>query len=239
MITFFKSFCILLLFLGISAEGQITRGKIIYERKTNLYKKFKGDSKSWIKESDRNKIDVFELYFNDSLTAFGPEESDLKEKMSWATNKNFVYQNTKQNKRITVKSIWGEEFILTDSLRHRQWKITDSKRNICGYSCRKALWQANDTTRIYAWYCDEINLNIGPESFIGLPGAILGLATEDGGVVYFAKKIETTEQSMEKLQQKKSKSKVYTTAELKEKLEKQFGKKEWAKEEINNILGIW
>ena len=43
------------------ASSQITYGKITYERKTNLYKKFKnnGDVKEWLKEEDKNKIDVF------------------------------------------------------------------------------------------------------------------------------------------------------------------------------------
>ena len=50
------------------ALSQITYGKITYERKTNLYKKFKnnGDVKEWLKEEDKNKVDVFELYFNES-----------------------------------------------------------------------------------------------------------------------------------------------------------------------------
>ena len=109
--------------------SQIKSGKIIYERKTNLYKKFKnnGDVKDWLKEEDKNKIDVFELYFNDSLSAFKPQETDLVEKMSWSTNKNSVYQNRLTNKRLTVKTIWGERFLLTDSMRQCQWKITENK----------------------------------------------------------------------------------------------------------------
>ena len=50
-----------------TASSQITYGKITYERKTNLYKKFKnnGDVKEWLKEEDKNKIDLFELYSSD------------------------------------------------------------------------------------------------------------------------------------------------------------------------------
>ena len=66
--------------------SQITYGKITYERRTNLYKKFKsnGDVKEWLREEDKNKIDVFELYFNDTLSVFKPQESDIVERMSWA-----------------------------------------------------------------------------------------------------------------------------------------------------------
>lgn len=234
--------CLFLVILGFSAmvKAQITCGKIIYERKTNLFKKYKDSwSRDWIKEENKNKLDVFELYFNDSLTAFAPQESELKEKMSWTTSKNRVYQDLGKNTRLTVKPIWGEELNLQDSLNWRKWKITESKRTICGYLCRKAIWQPNDTTRIYAWYCNEIGVSTGPESFIGLPGAILGLATEDGGVIYFAKSVEAGNCPAEKLSPKKAKGKVYTPSELRTKLEKDFGREKWGKELIHETFDIW
>ena len=223
------------------ALSQITYGKITFERKTNLYKKFKnnGDVKEWLKEEDKNKVDIFELYFNDSLSVFKPQESDLVERMSWSTTKNVVYQNKNTNKRLTEKKIWGEAFLVADTIRSFNWKITDSKRSICGYQCRKAIWQANDSTRIYAWFCSEINATIGPESFVGLPGAILGLATEDGGVIYFAKSIDVVKPELTILLPKKTKQKIYKSAELKAQLEKDFGKEKWGKLMIYNNFAIW
>lgn len=238
-----KSFIPLFVFVLLINTGisQITNGKITYERRTNLYKKFKWntDVKDWLKEEDKNKLDVFELYFNDTLSVFKPQESDLVEKMSWATTKNVVYQNTRTHKRLTEKKIWGEKFLLDDSLKYRTWKITDSKRTICGYVCRKAIWQANDSTRLYAWFCSEINNSIGPESFIGLPGAILGLATEDGGVVYFAKSVDVTKNDVIILLPKKSKEKLYKVADLRAQLEKDYGKEKWGKAMIYNNFEIW
>lgn len=231
---------VMLVFGSIITHAQIRTGKIVYERKTNLYKKLKDDNaKDWIKESDKIKTDVFELYFTDSVTLFKQQESDLREYYAWATSKNTVYQNFNTGARHTIKKIWSEEFILKDSIINRIWKITDSKRNICGYNCRKAIWQANDSTRIYAWYCTEIELSIGPENFIGLPGAILGLATEDGGVIYFAKSVEQIKPTPENLQLKKTKAKVYTTNELITKLEREFGKDRWGKEMIKSNFGLW
>ena len=240
---FKKLSCIILslLFFYTVSNAQITSAKITYERKTNLYKKFKnnGDVKEWLKEEDKNKIDIFELYFNDSLSVFMPQESDLVERMSWATTKNIVYQNRNTKKRLTEKKIWGESFLLADSIRTFNWKITDSKRSICGYMCRKAIWQANDTTRIYAWFCTEVNASIGPESFVGLPGAILGLATEDGGIIYFAKTVEVIKPDPTILVLKKTKQKIYKTSELREQIAKQFGKEKWGKIMIYNNFEIW
>ncbi len=237
-----KKIVMLFLFCAFAfvVEAQITQGKITYERKTNLYKKYKDDDvKEWLREEDKNKVDVFELYFTDTSSVFKPQDSDLKERMSWATSKNVVYQQYAQNKRLTIKSLWGEKMYVEDTLYKREWKITDSKRMISGYSCRKAIWQANDSTRIYAWYCEEIVPSVGPESFYGLPGAILGLATEDGGVIYFAKTVEVSKPAMETVVPKKGKNKIYTSAELKAKLEKDFGKNPWGKAMIKEAFGIW
>jgi len=237
---FLKS--ILISFLIIApATAQITSGKILFERKTNLYKRFKNEDwvTNWVKESDKTKVDEFELYFNDSLTAFKPKESEEKENYSWMTNKNAVYQNLNTKTRYSIKDIWRNLIPITDTVKVRKWKITDSKRNIGGFSCRKAIWQQNDTTRIYAWYCNEITTNAGPESFCGLPGMILGLATEDGGVIYFAKSIEPGKQDVAALLPPKTKEKVYASSELRAKLEKEYGKEKWSKEWIRNIFDNW
>jgi len=234
---------IILIFIlcAASASSQITSGKILFERKTNLYKRFKNEDwvTNWVKESDKTKVDEFELYFNDSLCAFKPKESEEKENFSWMTSKSSVYQNVPGNTTYAIKDIWGQKVIYTDSLHLRKWKITDSKRNIAGYNCRKAIWMQNDSTRIYAWYCTEISAGFGPESFCGLPGMILGLATEDGGVIYFAKNIEQTKPDVTALVPPKTKDKVFTSKELRTKLQKDYGKEKWSKEWIRNIFDTW
>ena len=219
-------------------SAQVFHGKITYERKTNLYKKFKDDNvKEWLQEEDKNKVDVFELYFDDTISVFKPQESELKERNSWATTKSTVYENFKTNQQLSIKSVWGEKLMLEDSVPKRIWKITGSQRNIAGYNCRKAIWYKNDTTPIYAWYTNEIAPSVGPESFCNLPGAILGLATEDGGVIYFAKSIETsTKPDWKAIIPKKGKNKIYKPGELKAKLEKDFGKNPWGKAMIRELF---
>ncbi|MFL5763395.1 MAG: GLPGLI family protein [Bacteroidia bacterium] len=237
MTTTGKIILLILLFCGGVASAQITSGKIVFERKTNLYKKFKDDDvKDWIKEEDKSKVDMFELYFNDSMSVFKPQESDLKEKMSWATSKNSAYMKLNRNSVLYIKSVWGEQLYVKDTLKKRVWKLTESKRVISGHNCRKAIWQMNDSTRIYAWYTDDIVPSVGPESFCGLPGAILGLATEDGGVIYFAKSVEAINPPVESLEPKTGKNKVYEPAELKTKLEKDFGKNSWGKVMIRELF---
>jgi len=235
----FRTLILLCFWYSFDLNAQITAGKITFERKTNLYKKFKGDDyKRWIKEENKIKIDYFELYFNDTVSLFKPVDSELKEDLEWATQKNTVYQNFNTQKRFVKKIFWGEELNLTDSLFKRKWKITESTRKIAGYNCRKALWQANDSTRIYAWFSYDLTTGTGPESFYGLPGTILGLATEDGGIIYFAKKVEILTPPPATFVQAKKK-KVYTIPEMKDEMNKRWGKEKWFKGVIHETFEIW
>ncbi len=233
-------FIIIFYFLCISnLKSQITYGKVTYERKTNLYKRLKHweDIKEWVKESDKIKIDDFELFFNDTISCFKPVESEYRDNYEWATSRNLTYQNKAADSKITLKKIWGEEFMLKDSLSRRRWKITDGQRNIAGYNCRKAIWKENDSSRVYAWYAEEISPGFGPESFNGLPGLILGLATEDGGTIYFAKKVEIIKPSLTNLILPKTKKKPIKTEEFKKQLIKDYGKEKWGKAMILNNFG--
>ena len=109
----------------------------------------------------------------------------------------------------------------------REWKITESKRKLGGYMCRKAIWEPNDSTRIYAWFSTDIVPSVGPEGFYGLPGAILGLATEDGGIIYFATEVEALKPPDGILTYERQKKGVYNKADLIDLLEEKMG--QWVK----------
>lgn len=229
-----------LLIIQLSAGAQVYSARIVYERKTNLYKLMKEDwVKEYVKDRDRIKIESFELMFNDSLSLYRPVATEEESNFDWATSKNEIYQNLMSNSVMKVKKLWGEKVFIADTVYNRQWKITDSKRTICGYTCRKAVWQPNDSTRIYAWYCDELATPAGPEGFTSLPGTILGLASEDGGIIYFAKTIEVKPQEASTLLMAKTKEKIYSPTELKSKLERDYGKYPWGKELIKSAMGYW
>jgi GLPGLI family protein len=225
--------------ISLSSFSQITAGKITYERKTNLMKKFTDErSKKWINESNKNVLDVFELYFNDSLSVYLPvEDPTQKGMMGMATVKNSVVQNVNSGARLSIYNVWGELAYIQDSTIKREWKITDSKRKIGKYNCTKAIYKLNDSTRIYAWFSEEIIPSVGPETYQGLPGAILGLATEDGGVVYFAKKVEILQPEFEKITPKSGK-KTFTQKAFQEKIQADFGDKPWGKGLVTELF-MW
>jgi len=236
-----RSGCLILLLLtALFTTAQINSARVVFERKTNLYKKYKTNNniQRWVKEEDKIKTDMFELFVTDTFSLFRPQESDLREMYSWATSKNTVYQDFNTSSRYIIKNMWGEELHLTDSLFQRSWQLTESSRKIAGYQCRKAIWHPNDSTRIYAWFSLDIIPSTGPESFYGLPGTILGLATEDGGVVYFAKSVEILKPEASLFIPPKKK-KIWQVSELKDELNKRYGHENWFKEVLQENFGIW
>ena len=231
---FIKNISILFLVLNFSfANGQITHGVILFERKTNLLKKYKTpESQRWLR-GEKMKVDRFNLHFSPEKSVFLPVESAVPSKADWATSKNTVIQDFENNQRVSIYNLFGDRKTVKDELIKRTWKITERKRNIAGYSCRRAIWPKNDSTRIYAWYTDQIIASTGPETFNGLPGTILGLATEDGGVVYFAKIVNEKYQNIDEITSDIKIKKTYTELELKTELKLKAKSNPW----MGRIIG--
>lgn len=221
--------------------GQITQGKITYERRTNLEKTL-GKMKQFQRFiTDENKIvkENFELYFTDSVFNYRLQETDEVDEGNWIsqmTTKNKVNEKVNENKKLIELGVPGQKVYIIDSISQRDWKITESKRYIDKYHCRKAVYRKNDSTRIYAWFAVELEPSTGPEGFGGLPGAILGLATEDGGIVYFAKSIERLTPQPKQLELDPKKQKVFTVPEFKTLIDEQFGKTEWGKNMFDQLF---
>lgn len=228
-------FSITICFSGIGQYSDY--GKITFERKTNLLKRFQDSRMSkMINEDNKIKIDKFELLFNDTSSVFRPIQDVSEGRMGWMTTKNYYYQYLGEESQFIILGLFGQNIYIKDSLPQREWKITESKRNISGYDCRKAIYEKNDSTRIYAWYTPELTTPTGPEGYSGLPGTILGLATEDGGIVYFAKQIQIVAPNNEDLTPDKGKNKVFTLVELKAKIEKDYGNTPWGKRMFDDLF---
>lgn len=233
-------YSLLVLLIPVSLFGQITTGRVVYERKTNLMKTVGKNPrmKNFITEENKYRIEDFELFFDDSVSVYKNIPANTSEQgfMKYMTSRNTVYQDLSKNEKIILMDLWGTETILKDSIETRHWKITESKRKISNYMCRKAIWEMNDSTRIYAWFTSELVPTVGPEGFGGLPGTILGLATEDGGVIYFAKEV-TAIKPPDGIFTFESKSKTYSKAELKALLMEKMG--QWVKPEDLDAMFAW
>lgn len=221
-----------------NVHSQIQEGKIIFERKTNLFKKYtnKG-TQDYIGESNKYKTEQFNLYFTETASVFEAEES-YDNKLSWATTQNVVFQDFLNNVSKVKYSFYGAPIYVKDSIATRTWTITENVRTICNYECLQAVYEVDDSTRIYAWFTAAITPNVGPETYCNLPGAILGLAMEDGSVTYFAKSVDEQKIDLELYIPKFNEKKAKTRKELIDSVKKDFKSEKSIDEYIKDVM-IW
>ncbi|PIE87470.1 MAG: hypothetical protein CSA03_00140 [Bacteroidetes bacterium] len=221
--------------------AQMTSGKIVFYRKMNLKKIFKDNPRvaPMLNDDVTWNVDSFALYFDENRSAFVPIEGDEMERgmMKMLTPQNTTYKNLAQDERTVEMVMMGTPMTIQDSLKKRVWKVTDSKRRIAGYMCRKSMLELNDTTRLYAWFTSDIVPSVGPEGFDGLPGAILGFANEEGSIVYFAKRVKEMTPPEEVMTPKGKSKDVFKEEELKALLIERMGK--WIKKEDLDAQFEW
>lgn len=208
----------------------IQAGKITFERKTNLLKM--GELPDFLKEiaeEQKYNYDLFELYFKEGGSAFIPIPKEAKTRADMLTVKNTVYSNLETKDRMTLLDMMGNKIFIQDTVNKISWTMTDNTRNLAGYECKMAIYRKNDSTNLYAWYAEELIPSVGPETFSGLPGTILGLATEDGGIIYFAKQVETMPVPDETLTYKVGNTPVFTKQGFKDMMIKRMGNSTWVK----------
>jgi GLPGLI family protein len=104
--------------------------------------------------------------------------------------------------------MFDKKFIVEDSIRKLNWKLTGETRPILGHVCQKATAQnigkrmqmtmdngkmerkeITDTSMIVAWFTTDMPVPAGPEVQGQLPGLILALDINNGRMVYKALEI--------------------------------------------------
>ncbi len=197
-ITFTLFSCIIML-ISFAQQQFIVKGKIEFERTTNIHKQL--DNNSWSemmkKSLPQYKTEYFDLYFSEDKTLYKPGKEVAQQKvpewMSWPASDNVVFNDMHAGKFTSQKAVFENTFLVQDSLRKMNWKITPDTRTIAGFECRKATAIIMDTVFVVAFYTDQIVTPGGPESFTGLPGMILGLAIPRMNITWFATKLEMIE----------------------------------------------
>jgi GLPGLI family protein len=200
------------LFSIVSLQAQevfIEKGKIEFERTTNVHKRLEDDMsennstflEALKKQMPQHKTSYFNLYFNQDKTLYEPgREVEVAKKVpEWMTgpaDANIVYSDLSAKTFSSLKSVFENTYNIQDSLRKAEWKITTDTRTIAGFQCRKATTTIMDSVYVFAFYTDQIVTRGGPESFSGLPGMILGIAIPRMHTTWFATKLETSDPKM-------------------------------------------
>jgi GLPGLI family protein len=192
-------FSLFVLFTSFAQQQFIVKGKIEFERKINLHKQLEENSFSEMmrKSMPQYKTDYFDLYFLGDKTLYKPGKEVVQQKIpEWfngPASDNVVFNDVHEGKFSSQKAVFENTFLVQDSLRKINWKLTADTRTIAGFECRKATAIIMDTVFVVAFYTDQIVTPGGPESFTGLPGMILGLAIPRMNITWFATKLELIE----------------------------------------------
>lgn len=197
--------------LGLRAQhAHFARsGTVEYEKRVNMFARI-NERMRWIKAGDvvtekildeykkgqpQFKSYAYRLQFTPSNSSYKPSG---ERSTTWTEvendpaidHQNTVYVDLKQGKRVSNKNPYGKRYTVADTLRAIKWKLTDERRVIAGYDCRRANGITMDSVYIVAFYTDRIPVLGGPESFHGLPGLILGLVLPHEHVSWFATSVK-------------------------------------------------
>ena len=200
--------CLLFLLAFETSYAQNTRftssGTIEFERKVNMFALIKAMVKKnpnntfytkmaeeYQRSQPQFKVMKSTLTFSKDQTLFKPIEETSAPNAFFgndpATSQlNVIHTNTALGTSITQKKVYEELYLVKDSTRKINWKITSEIRNIAGYDCRRANALIMDSIYVVAFYTEEIPTSGGPETFTGLPGMILGVALPYEHVTWFA-----------------------------------------------------
>ena len=202
--------CFSLIISIANAQTQfISKGRVEFERKINQHKPYENDQdniwfKELIKEFPKFTTDVFELRFDDKKSVYKlakENTSDVKYlNDNTRPNKSDAVVQDLQSKIVsTQREVFENTYLIKDSIRNLDWRISDETRTIAGFECRKAVSKICDSVYVVAFYTDQITAGSGPESFGGLPGMILELAVPRLFTTWIATKVELTEPTVAQL----------------------------------------
>jgi GLPGLI family protein len=234
---------------GFTARSQstvfINAGKVEFEKKVNQHRYLEadndGEENSWVTELKKTltrfAADSYELLFTEEKTVYRLIKENTDNKYLWNTKPSeadVAVQDIKNQTISIQREVFENTYLINDSVRKINWRITNETRTIAGFECKKAVGIICDSVYVVAFYTDEITVSGGPESFGGLPGMILGLAIPRLYATWFATKVELLTPSADQLAPKQKGKKV-TYGQLQTELNK--GLKDWGKYGARRIWG--
>ncbi|MCW4468749.1 GLPGLI family protein [Flavobacterium sp. MFBS3-15] len=150
----------------------------------------------------------FTLYFDKTVSVYEENQKlDIKSAGYGRTTANLVtgktYRDLKAKVTIEEKEVFGKEFLVTDSLKMREWQLVNETKKIGNYTCYKAAYTIKRPSRtgpenekatdllgslpdemvVTAWYAPEIPVSHGPDNYWGLPGMILCISTDNMNIL--------------------------------------------------------
>ena len=229
-------------FQSLQAQVFIEKGMIEYEVNLNNHKAL--GTGTWA-EMFKDKIpklstSYYQLTFDadKSIYVFNRKDEKTKSPIGFGSDgeENVWFNDYAKEIFTQQKSVFGDTYILTDSLIKIDWKMTNESREIAGFNCRKAVGKLFDSVYVFAFYTDEIAVSGGPMSLHGLPGMIMGITIPRMFCSWVATKLEVNGVNYSKINApaKGKKKKAKELQETVVKATKDWGS--WGQQAVWNIF---
>ena len=216
-----KIFFSSLIFLIVTnVMAQQKEGKIIYQRTIQMQivtNDGPGDEEHTM---PRSRTDKFEMNFANGQMIWKQLEDEMQDDNMDGSGggvfirtmgggvEDAVFCDFEKGRKVETREFFDKKFLITDSIRSGNWKLSDETKTILNHVCRKASSQRigkrmmmtmdngkmerkeiDDTSTIVAWFTNDILVSAGPEMQGQLSGLILGMETNNGRTVYTALEI--------------------------------------------------
>ncbi len=222
---------VFILFFGLTnlVMAQMKEGRIVYERKVNMYRMITDpEMRARVPEF---RTSQFELLFNDQASLFRTVPEDEApdpfannggerggQRFMFRMPETATYTDLASQVQYESRGMFEKTFLIIDSLKTIKWKMSEETKTIAKHLCKKATTSVPlqtmrfggprpggrnnpDTTikvpatpkeqDVVVWYTEEIPASIGPDTFTGLPGAILEVNMDNDANVTTAIEITT------------------------------------------------
>jgi GLPGLI family protein len=239
-----KIFLFLAVSCSLAGYSQMKEGRVIYERTFQLPQRIFANNPDLAARLPRSRTDQYELLFgnNQSLWQFLPDANSEGDGNTFGGggmvfrfaggSNDISYCNLEKGTRVDQREIADKNYVVADSVRKLDWKLTGESKTILNYKAFKATaqrigtrmqmsmengemkrQQVADTSSIIAWFTSDIPISAGPGIYQGqLPGLILEVEENSGQTVFKAVEI-SPKVSVSKIKEPKDGKKM-TAAEF-------------------------
>jgi len=217
---------------AIITNAQIKQGTIIYERKADVHRRMQDEQmKAMVPQFQTTKS---ELIFSNNVSVYkalpednAPDPFDngggnhVVIKIGGPGENTVLYKNYANQKLLEQTELADKDYIITDTIHVPAWKLSDETKTVLNHVCKKATMTTEHGSIVVAWYTEDIPGPVGPDTFGGLPGAILSIDINNAEMVYTA--IDFKNEVDTKDLNEPSKGKYITRADFNKKLDDMFG----------------
>jgi GLPGLI family protein len=190
------------------SSAQIRQGVLHYERKVDMHRRMPDPQmRATIPQFQTTGYD---LSFNDSVSVYKSTPKDeapdpfepsggnrIIMRFGGPGDDGVLYENHASGRLLEETTLEEKKYLISDSIEELSWKLSEETGNVLGHACKKATATNSRGSKLVAWYSEDIAAPVGPERYGGLPGAILGLDVDSGGIVFTATRINAAVQEKE------------------------------------------